>query len=931
MGKLEVFKEDKAKHSWRKDKWIRWKKSQALLGRSRNINYKAWEYWEPDTDTEDEGDPILPRHNPEFLAMEADMKQRHKKEEERGKTAEKCRQRGNQCMKDGDFVGAIEHYEEGLEYKRSLKALWTNKGLAELKVFRWHDAIQSCNKVIEYSEIFEDGFKRSADACFKAFVRRALALRALHQWGEALKDLEEALQLFPKDREARDLLEKTNLARQEADYVGQQQKEAEGKQDPPPIVPGPVRVEIEESEDEEDAEALSVLNLHYANSLSGLGKQEFADLFARLKSNADERSAFCARGGCNSTCARAEDSHKLKISAVEEVSELSRLDATLRDAERCCVLWRKGIGNVVPLRDDVKQMASGDEARQMQETREEVAFLHVTTPRVLSVLHILASFSDHHCALTMPAVRHIWPLLENVEWRQDVLELLMEWSQRSISAKAMVEFAGRYPDPHLHRLLEIIKTETKENMMPPGFEDRAQRACLRMEQEAPGAIETALADVMQGLAVQSPTELAISILGNMCLSGHLMPIFKEQLATLMEDFLRALCRFLKPQNWRLCGRTAGAICNLVRCGELFAKAVQEHCLVPLVAALRDECAQEGPASLLKSMCSREEAAAMSYQGSASRLLGALINLLVIRPSAMQQVLELGVLDITLPLIDPDAELDLHDTLTEDNEGSSGAVSSRAALLSSRLLGSEPSRLSREAEADLLSRLFRLLERHGEAPLAQAGDLEAELQNLDITVRLVTIILTRTPGALERITQTLPRCVELADNATAPPPDHVPAVSFVDLCALLTKLVVAAEPTKHVGPDEEGGLRSRIAGNLALLFGALCEAQDKESASPALRELNLSPLVRTFVSLLRKERGRAQQNIGVCVTRLAQSSRYRQQVRDLKGIESLHQIQLPHVQAQKAEAERLHRLNTSVDAQISEATKRRQLRSLRGLD
>jgi len=467
--------------------------------------------------------------------------------------------------------------------------------------------------------------------------------------------------------------------------------------------------------------------------------------------------------------------------------------------------------------------------------------------------------------------------------------------------------------------------------MPPGFEDRAQRACLRMEQEVPGAIETALADVMHGLAAQSPTELAISILGNMCLSGHLMPIFKEQLASFTEDFLRAICRFLKPQSRRLCGRSAGAICNLVRCGELFAKAVQEHCLAPLVAALRDECAHEGPASLFKSMCSREEAAALSYQSSASRLLGALINLLVVSPSAMQQVLELGVLDITLPLIDPDAELALHSTLAEDSEGSSGAVSSRAALLSSRLLGAEPSRLSREAEADLLSRLFMLLKRLGEAPLVQACNLEAELQNLDVTVRLVTIVLTKTPGALERITQALPRCVELAEDAVAPPQQDVPAVSFSDLCALLTKLVVAAEPMKHAGPDEEGGLRSRIAGNLALLFGALCEAQEKESASPALRDLDLSPLVRTFVSLLRKERGRAQQNIGVCVTRLAQSSRYRQQVRDLNGIESLHQIQLPHVQAQKAEAERLHRLSTSVEAQISETSKRRQLRSLRGLD
>jgi len=75
----ETFKQDKAKHAFRKDKWLRWKKSQALLKRSKYINYKAWEYWEPDTDSEEEGDPIVPRDNPEFLAMEADIKSRKKK------------------------------------------------------------------------------------------------------------------------------------------------------------------------------------------------------------------------------------------------------------------------------------------------------------------------------------------------------------------------------------------------------------------------------------------------------------------------------------------------------------------------------------------------------------------------------------------------------------------------------------------------------------------------------------------------------------------------------------------------------------------------------------------------------------------------------------------------------------------------------------
>merc|ERR1719223_2602692 len=114
------------------------------------------------------------------------MRSRKKKNFERSATARKFRERGNEHMKSGDFISAIESYEEGLECRRDQKSLWTNKALAEIKVFRYHDAIASCNKVIEYSEIFEEGFTKSADACFKAFTRRAVALRALHKWEEAL-------------------------------------------------------------------------------------------------------------------------------------------------------------------------------------------------------------------------------------------------------------------------------------------------------------------------------------------------------------------------------------------------------------------------------------------------------------------------------------------------------------------------------------------------------------------------------------------------------------------------------------------------------------------------------------------------------------------------------------------------------------------------
>merc|ERR1719235_2505932 len=232
MGKLGTFKEEKVKHQWRKDKWLRWKKSQALLKKSRHINYKAWEYWEPDTDSEEEGDPIVPKDDPQFMAMEADMKQRNHKRVERAKTAERCNQRGNDSMAEGDYVGAIEHYDEGLEFDRGKKKLWTNKALAEIKCYRYRDAFASCSKVLEYIEIFEEGFKRSPDLSFKALTRRATALRGLQKWSEALEDLKDALQIdgYQKNKEACLLYEKTKAARDEAVRARQLQYREQEKQ-----------------------------------------------------------------------------------------------------------------------------------------------------------------------------------------------------------------------------------------------------------------------------------------------------------------------------------------------------------------------------------------------------------------------------------------------------------------------------------------------------------------------------------------------------------------------------------------------------------------------------------------------------------------------------------------------------------------------------
>eukprot|EP00441_Pelagodinium_beii_P047349 CAMPEP_0197621836 /NCGR_PEP_ID=MMETSP1338-20131121/2275_1 /TAXON_ID=43686 ORGANISM="Pelagodinium beii, Strain RCC1491" /NCGR_SAMPLE_ID=MMETSP1338 /ASSEMBLY_ACC=CAM_ASM_000754 /LENGTH=1093 /DNA_ID=CAMNT_0043191385 /DNA_START=80 /DNA_END=3361 /DNA_ORIENTATION=- len=956
MDKVEVFKEDKARHQWRKDKWSRWKKSQALLKRSRYINYKAWEYWEPDTDTEDEGEPIVPRDNPEFMAMEADMKDRKKKQSDKAKTAEKCRQRGNQSMKEGDFVGAIEHYDEGLEYRRDSKALWTNKALAELKVFRWHDAINSCNKVIEYSEIFEDGFTKSADACFKAFTRRAQALRALHKWDEALHDLEDAVKLFPKDKEARDLRDKTKAAFEEATKAKTLQdggavspKEDEGVteevQNPSPQPSGPVRVEIEESDEEDDSAAELLASASAPGSVAGMSKQDFAKLLKDLKDSEAQRVLFCVRKGgdlINSPAVKADQwvGRKVDLKQVEEVAEPSRLDNLLKDAERCLVLWKKRTPD-----------ANGRRAMQDDEpeAKEADAYVSMVTPRVLGILHILATSSDHHCALTAPSVRSIFPLLSSEKWRYDIMLLLMEWSQRSITARSMAEFAGRYPEM-VKLLIDLAAEDSKDSILPPGLEDRAKKAADRFEHGKAG-LESAMEDVIQGLMAQSPVELAVSTLGNICLAGTANVQFKEQITPFASELVGALCLHLRPLDWRVCGKAAGALCNVLRVGDVMAQTVQEQCTKPLLTALREENESEGPAAKMKDLMSQMGAGdlqntGLPIQSSSARLLGALLNLVVVRPTAVTEVRDMGGLELMVPLIDPELA-----TFSGGSSGSTASLSDRedgpevvalrAALVASRLLTSAHASMTQELEADLLRKLYKLFDKIKFADLRQgakalaAGEIEKlpALEWLDPAVRMLVTVLTKTPGALDRLTQSAPRIEELPDDLDDLPSLKEPAVSFSDLIARLTDIIAALQPREHVGPDQEGSTLSRLRGNLALLFGTLSEVQSKEDAPPSVRNMDLRKCVDVMVDTLRKERGAVQQNVGVCVTRLATNPRYIQQVRDLNGIESLHQIQMPKVQAQKAEEAKKHRLETSVEDRRAEVLRRlKQQQALKpGLD
>ena len=61
--------------------------------------------------------------------------------------------------------------------------------------------IDDCTRLLEYCEVFHNGFTTERDLCFKALIRRAQAFRGQKDYELALKDLEEAEKLVPHDKD----------------------------------------------------------------------------------------------------------------------------------------------------------------------------------------------------------------------------------------------------------------------------------------------------------------------------------------------------------------------------------------------------------------------------------------------------------------------------------------------------------------------------------------------------------------------------------------------------------------------------------------------------------------------------------------------------------------------------------------------------------
>jgi serine/threonine-protein phosphatase 5 len=66
--------------------------------------------------------------------MEADMLDRKKRRMVEKREATELKDKGNEALKRGCYKTAIKYYSDGLELRRDLLPLYTNRALARLKI-----------------------------------------------------------------------------------------------------------------------------------------------------------------------------------------------------------------------------------------------------------------------------------------------------------------------------------------------------------------------------------------------------------------------------------------------------------------------------------------------------------------------------------------------------------------------------------------------------------------------------------------------------------------------------------------------------------------------------------------------------------------------------------------------------------------------------
>ena len=104
--KVEILKEEKKKKKFRRMKYENFLKSQGMIhvdqSRLGPTNYTKWNMYESESDDENK-EPILPKHDPQFQALEKQLNDDIKRREEEQRKCYRLKEEGNTCLKDKKY------------------------------------------------------------------------------------------------------------------------------------------------------------------------------------------------------------------------------------------------------------------------------------------------------------------------------------------------------------------------------------------------------------------------------------------------------------------------------------------------------------------------------------------------------------------------------------------------------------------------------------------------------------------------------------------------------------------------------------------------------------------------------------------------------------------------------------------------------------
>ncbi|KAF4529319.1 hypothetical protein B566_EDAN011413, partial [Ephemera danica] len=114
-------------------------------------------------------------------------------------TAQELKEKGNACVKSGNFAEAAFHYTHAIKLDPKNYSLYSNRSFAFLKMQQYYYAIEDAKQTIELKPDWAKGYFRKAEVEFATF-----------HFIDALQSYKNALMLQPEDPNLIDAISRTS-------------------------------------------------------------------------------------------------------------------------------------------------------------------------------------------------------------------------------------------------------------------------------------------------------------------------------------------------------------------------------------------------------------------------------------------------------------------------------------------------------------------------------------------------------------------------------------------------------------------------------------------------------------------------------------------------------------------------------------------------